>query len=188
MQFVNRLDEVGIGDIGIVGGKNASLGEMIRALAGKGVHVPSGFAVTADGNRYFIEQAGLDRHIRDALRGLDTRDLRDLAARGARVRECITQATLPPALQGEIVESYRAMEREYGKDVDVAVRSSATAEDLPDASFAGQQDTYLNVKGEDEILSRIRACIASLFTNRAISYREDTGFDHFDVYLSVGVQ
>lgn len=188
MQFVKRLDEVGIGDIGIVGGKNASLGEMIRALAGKGVHVPSGFAVTADGYRYFIEQAGLDRHIRDALRGLDTRDLRDLAARGARVRECITQATLPPALRDEIVASYRAMEREYGKDVDVAVRSSATAEDLPDASFAGQQDTYLNVKGEAEILSRIRACIASLFTNRAISYREDTGFDHFDVYLSVGVQ
>ncbi len=188
MRFVKRLDEVGIGDIGIVGGKNASLGEMIRTLASEGVSVPSGFAVTADGYRYFIEQAGLDRHIRQALRGLDTRDLRDLASRGAQVREFITQAELPPTLQDEIVESYHAMEREYGREVDVAVRSSATAEDLPDASFAGQQDTYLNVKGEDEILSKIRACIASLFTNRAISYREDKGFDHFDVYLSVGVQ
>jgi len=188
MQFVKRLDEVGIGDIGIVGGKNASLGEMLRALGGKGVSVPSGFAMTADGYRYFIQEAGLDRHIRNALRGLNTRDMRDLAARGKQVRESVMQASLPAALRDEILHSYHAMEREYGKDVDVAVRSSATAEDLPDASFAGQQDTYLNVKGDSELLAKIRACIASLFTNRAISYREDKGFDHFDVYLSVGVQ
>ena len=187
-EFVKRLDEVGIEDIATVGGKNASLGEMIRSLATAGVSVPSGFAVTADGYRYFIEQAGLDQRIRDSLRGLDTRDTRALASRGAEVRELIMGAVLPQDLADAIIESYRSMELQYGKDVDVAVRSSATAEDLPDASFAGQQDTYLNVRGEQELLDKMRACFASLFTNRAISYREDKGFDHFNVYISVGVQ
>ena len=188
VEFVKRLDEVGIEDIATVGGKNASLGEMIRSLATAGVSVPSGFAVTAEGYRYFIEQAGLDQRIRDSLRGLDTRDTRDLASRGAEVRELIMGAALPKDLEDAIIESYRSMERQYGKNVDVAVRSSATAEDLPDASFAGQQDTYLNVRGEQELLDRMRACFASLFTNRAISYRQDKGFDHFNVYISVGVQ
>ena len=186
--FVRRLEEVGIDDIAIVGGKNASLGEMIRSLADAGVSVPSGFAITAEGYRYFIEQAGLDESIRDALRGLDTRDTRDLALRGERVRSLITKAELPADLRAVVTKFYRAMEEQYGKDVDVAVRSSATAEDLPDASFAGQQDTYLNVRGERELLDKIRACFASLFTNRAISYREDKGFDHFNVYISVGIQ
>jgi pyruvate,water dikinase len=188
MQFIKRLDEVGISDIGLVGGKNASLGEMIRALDSKGIRVPSGFAITAEGYRYFIEKAGLDRQIRSILSDLDIRDLKGLSARGAQVRRTITDATLPPDLEQEIIEAYDLMEREYGPDVDVAVRSSATAEDLPDASFAGQQETFLNVKGKRELVDKVRACFASLFTNRAISYREDKGFDHFDVYLSVGVQ
>ena len=188
MRYTKRLDEVGISDIGLVGGKNASLGEMIRALDSKGIRVPSGFAITAEGYRYFVEAAGLDRQIRSILGDLDTRDLRGLASRGARVRKAITDAALPPALEQEIVQAYTSMEEEYGAEVDVAVRSSATAEDLPDASFAGQQDTYLNVKGRQELLLKVRRCFASLFTNRAISYRQDKGFDHFDVYLSVGVQ
>jgi len=188
MKFVKRLDEVGIADVGIVGGKNASLGEMLRALSSKGVRVPSGFAVTAEGYRYFIEEANLDKEIRAILGDLDTRDLRGLASRGARIRALITGASLPSTLEVEIIQSYRAMGDEYGKDPDVAVRSSATAEDLPDASFAGQQDTYLNVRGQKELLDRVRECFASLFTDRAISYRVDKGFNHFDVYLSVGVQ
>ncbi len=188
MDYIKRLDEVGIADVGIVGGKNASLGEMLRTLSSKGVKVPSGFAVTAEGYRYFIEEAGLDRQIRDILSDLDTHDMRGLASRGARVRRIITDAPLPTTLEQEIIQAYASMQEEYGSEVDVAVRSSATAEDLPDASFAGQQETYLNVRGPKELLDRVRACFASLFTNRAISYREDKGFDHFDVYLSVGVQ
>ncbi len=188
MQYIKRLDEVGISDIGLVGGKNASLGEMIRALDSRGIRVPSGFAITAEGYRHFIEKAGLDQQIRSILSDLDIRDLKGLSSRGAQVRRAITEATLPTDLEQEIIEAYDAMEREYGSDVDVAVRSSATAEDLPDASFAGQQETFLNVKGKTELIDKVRACFASLFTNRAISYREDKGFDHFDVYLSVGVQ
>ncbi len=188
MRFIKRLDEVGISDIGLVGGKNASLGEMLRELDRRGVHVPSGFAITAEGYRHFVEEAGLDRQIRDILQGLDTRDMQGLSSRGAQVRKVITSAPLPKDLEQEIIESYSSMEQEYGVEVDVAVRSSATAEDLPDASFAGQQETYLNVTGAKDLLQKIRMCFASLFTNRAISYREDKGFDHFDVYLSVGVQ
>ncbi len=188
MRYIKRLDEVGITDIALVGGKNASLGEMLQTLDRKGVRVPSGFAITADGYRYFVEEAGLDRQIRDILDGLNTRDMQGLASRGARVRKAITDAPLPPTLEQEIIEAYALMEQEYGSQVDVAVRSSATAEDLPDASFAGQQETYLNVTGTSDLLSKVRMCFASLFTNRAISYREDKGFDHFDIYLSVGVQ
>ena len=187
-EYVKRLDSVSIGDVPLVGGKNASLGEMIRTLAKKGVRVPSGFAVTAEGYRYFIEEAGLDSEIRAVLKNLNTRDMKGLASRGARVRRLITQAELPKKLQQEILDAYGEMENEYGHNTDVAVRSSATAEDLPDASFAGQQETYLNVRGRAALLERVQACFASLFTNRAISYREDKGFGQFDVYLSVGVQ
>ncbi len=188
MQYIKRLDEVGMSDISTVGGKNASLGEMLRELSQKGVQVPSGFAITAEAYRHFVEQAGLDQQIRSILNDLNTTDIRDLRTRGARVRGIILGAQMPADLEQEIVEAYRLMEKEYGTDVDVAVRSSATAEDLPDASFAGQQETYLNVKGSKDLINKVRSCFASLFTNRAISYREHTGFDHFDVYLSVGVQ
>jgi pyruvate, water dikinase len=188
MQFVRWFEDVGAQDVGLVGGKNASLGEMIRTLGGKGVRVPSGFAITADAYRYVVEKAGIGPKIKETLAGLDTQDMKSLAEKGSRVRRLIRTAECPPDLETEIRDAYREMERKYGKDVDVAVRSSATAEDLPTASFAGQQMSYLNVQGEDDLISKVMKCFASLFTNRAISYRVDKGFDHLSVYLSVGVQ
>ena len=187
-EFTRWFEDLGIQDVPSVGGKNASLGEMIRNLGDKGVNVPSGFAVTAYAYKYMIEKEGVDKKIREILSDLDTHNVNNLAERGQKIRELIRNAPLPPELEEDIRKQYRKMEERYGKNVDVAVRSSATAEDLPDASFAGQQETYLNVKGEDELLEKTRDCFASLFTNRAISYRVDKGFDHFSVYLSVGVQ
>jgi len=175
-------------DVPSVGGKNASLGEMIRSLKEKGVNVPSGFAVTAYAYKYTMEKAGTDKKIREILSDLDTHDVKNLAERGKKIREIIKNTPLPKEIEEDIRKHYKGMEERYGKNCDVAVRSSATAEDLPDASFAGQQETYLNVTGEEELLEKVKECFSSLFTNRAISYREDKGFDHFDVYLSVGVQ
>lgn len=188
MKYVKLFEEVGTGDVALVGGKNASLGEMIRNLREKGVDVPSGFAITADAYKYVIEKAGIREKIRDTLADLDTHDMENLATRGSKIREMVRNAPCPEDLEEEIRSAYRAMERRYGENVDVAVRSSATAEDLPTASFAGQQETYLNVRGEEELLGKVMECFASLFTNRAISYRVDKGFDHLNVYLSVGVQ
>ena len=187
-EFNKWFEELKIEDVPSVGGKNASLGEMIRNLSEKGVNVPSGFAVTAYAYKYMIEKAGVDKKIRDILSDLDTHDVNNLAERGQKIRDLIKSTPIPPELEEDIRKHYREMEKRYGKNCDVAVRSSATAEDLPDASFAGQQETYLNVKGEDELIEKVRECFASLFTNRAISYRVDKGFDHFSVYLSVGVQ
>jgi pyruvate,water dikinase len=187
-EFVKWFEDLQISDVPSVGGKNASLGEMIRTLGKKGVRVPSGFAITAYAYKYTIEKAGIDQQIQDILSDLNTHDVHNLAERGQKIRELIKNTPLPPELEKEIQKHYQQMEEKYGQHVDVAVRSSATAEDLPDASFAGQQETYLNVRGEDELLERVRECFASLFTNRAISYRTDKGFDHFGVYLSVGVQ
>jgi len=187
-EFCKWFEELRIEDVPSVGGKNASLGEMIRSLGEKGVNVPGGFAVTAYAYKYTIEKAGIDKKIRDILSDLDTHNVNNLAERGKKIRELIKKTPLPKELEEDIRKHYREMENRYGKNVDVAVRSSATAEDLPDASFAGQQETYLNVKGEKELLEKVRDCFASLFTNRAISYRVDKGFDHFSVYLSVGVQ
>ncbi len=186
--FVKWFEDLRIEDVPSVGGKNASLGEMIRNLDKKGVNVPSGFAITAYAYKYVIEKAGIDVKIREILSDLDTHDVNNLAERGKKIRDLIKNTPIPPELEEEIRKQYRVMEKRYGKNTDVAVRSSATAEDLPDASFAGQQETYLNVRGEDELLEKVRDCFASLFTNRAISYRVDKGFDHFSVYLSVGVQ
>jgi pyruvate,water dikinase len=174
--------------IPLVGGKNASLGEMIRKLGEKGVSVPGGFAITAYAYKYTIEKAGVDKKIEEILSDLDTHDVHNIAERGEKIRNLIKNTPLPNELEEEIRKHYKEMEGRYGGNVDVAVRSSATAEDLPDASFAGQQETYLNVRGEEELLEKTRDCFASLFTNRAISYRTDKGFDHFSVYLSVGVQ
>ncbi len=188
MKFVKWFEEVGTGDVALVGGKNASLGEMIRNLQEKGVSVPSGFAVTAEAYRYVIDKAGIREKIRDTLADLDTHDMANLSTRGRTIREMIKNVPMPTELEEEIRTAYREMEQRYGIDVDVAVRSSATAEDLPTASFAGQQETYLNVKGEEELLEKVMECFASLFTNRAISYRVDKGFGHLSVYLSVGVQ
>jgi pyruvate,water dikinase len=187
-EFVKWFEDLTINDVPSVGGKNASLGEMIQNLGKKGVRVPSGFAITAYAYKYMIEKAGIDVKIKEILKGLDTHNVTDLATRGQKIRNLIKNTKIPTELEEDIRRHYREMEFRYGEDVDVAVRSSATAEDLPDASFAGQQETYLNVRGEDELVEKVRECFASLFTNRAISYRVDKGFDHFSVYLSVGVQ
>ena len=188
MRFISWFEEIGARDVNLVGGKNASLGEMIRTLAKKGVNVPSGFAITVEAYKYVIEKAGINQEIRNTLAGLDTHDMENLSKRGEKIRNLIRNAPCPEDLKQEIRIAYREMERRYGKNIDVAVRSSATAEDLPTASFAGQQESYLNVQGEDELLEKVMGCFASLFTNRAISYRVDQGFDHSKVFLSVGVQ
>ena len=188
MRFISWFEEIGARDVNLVGGKNASLGEMIRTLGKKGVNVPSGFAITAEAYKYVIEKAGINQEIRNTLAGLDTHDMENLSRSGEKIRNLIRNAPCPEDLKQEIRIAYREMERRYGKNIDVAVRSSATAEDLPTASFAGQQESYLNVQGEDELLEKVMGCFASLFTNRAISYRVDQGFDHSKVFLSVGVQ
>ncbi len=191
------FEEVGIADIAQVGGKNASLGEMIRHLGAKGIRIPSGFATTAAAYRYFIEQAGLQPRLRQILIDLDVNNVKDLRERGAAARALILQTPFPLEVEEAIISRYwqlcerytsSSSERSDLREVDVAVRSSATAEDLPDASFAGQQETYLNIHGAQEVLAACHKCFASLFTDRAISYRTIKGFDHFQVALSVGVQ
>jgi pyruvate, water dikinase len=188
MKFIKWFEEVGTGDVALVGGKNASLGEMIRNLSEKGVAVPSGFAITAEAYQYLLQETGIQEKIRDTLVDLDTHDMENLSTRGSHIRGLIKNAGCPKELEEEIRTAYRKMEERYGAGADVAVRSSATAEDLPTASFAGQQETYLNVRGEEELVEKVMECFASLFTNRAISYRVDKGFDHLSVYLSVGIQ
>ncbi|MBU1739871.1 MAG: phosphoenolpyruvate synthase, partial [Proteobacteria bacterium] len=186
--FILWFDDIGIEDVPLVGGKNASLGEMYQHLTSKGVAVPHGFAITAYAYRYLLKEAGIEEEIRQVLSDLDTEDMHNLAERGEKCRNIIRHAEFPDDLRKAIIEAYQKMEAEYGKGVDVAVRSSATAEDLPDASFAGQQETYLNVHGYDNIIENCRKCFASLFTNRAISYRKHQGFGQFDVYLSITIQ
>lgn len=182
------FDELGIEDVPLVGGKNASLGEMYRNLVPKGVPIPNGFAVTAQAYRHLLKDSGAMDKIRAIMEGLDTHDMDNLMERGSRIRSLIRSLEIPADLQSAIVQAYRKLEERYGPNVDVAVRSSATAEDLPDASFAGQQETYLNIRGAEELIEACRRCFASLFTNRAISYRQDKGFDHFSIALSIGVQ
>jgi len=188
MKFVKWFDEIGAKEVALVGGKNASLGEMIRNLGKKGVNIPPGFAITAEAYKHVVEKAGISQEIKHTLADLDTHDMDNLADRGEKLRNLIAHSPCPKRLEEEIRLSYRKMEERFGENVDVAVRSSATAEDLPTASFAGQQTSYLNVRGEGDLLERVMDCFASLFTNRAISYRVDKGFDHLSVYLSVGVQ
>ncbi|HVM67389.1 MAG TPA: phosphoenolpyruvate synthase, partial [Acidimicrobiales bacterium] len=187
LTYVRFFEEFGIDDVPLVGGKNASLGEMYRHLRSEGVRVPHGFAITADGYRYMLTSAGAWRQLHEALDGLDPADVGDLSRRAKRAREIVYGAGLPAELAGQVLDGYRRLQLEYGEDVSLAVRSSATAEDLPTASFAGQQDTYLNVKGDESLLDACRRCYASLFTDRAIHYRVDQGFDHFKVALSIGV-
>src|SRR3990172_6819597 len=187
-RFVLWFDEIGIGDVPSVGGKNASLGEMSRELSGKGIKVPYGFAITAYAYRHFLEKSDIRREIEETLKGLDTGTVANLRERGRRIRTAIVDAELPEELKEAIVAAYRKLCEKYGEDTDVAVRSSATAEDLPTASFAGQQETYLNIHGEAALLLACKRCFASLFTDRAISYRVDKGFDHMKIALSIGVQ
>ncbi len=187
-EFILWFKNLTIDDVPLVGGKNASLGEMYRSLTKKNVNIPDGFAVTAYAYRYLLQKAKIKNHIKQILSDLDTHNLENLAERGRKVRETILQADLPKELEKAIIKAYKKLCKEYGPNTDVAVRSSATAEDLPDASFAGQQETYLNIKGEKALLESCKKCFASLFTNRAISYRVDKGFDHFKVALSIGIQ
>jgi pyruvate,water dikinase len=206
-KFVLWFNETGIADIPLVGGKNASLGEMYSNLRKKGINVPDGFAVTSYAYRYFITENKLDDKIKKMLKGLNTSSMVNLSERGYKVRQAILAAEFPLDLRNEIIKSYSKLCKEYSRyknfkitwdkddhtnhfagGVDVAVRSSATAEDLADASFAGQQESYLNVSGEYQLIESIKKCFSSLFTDRAISYRVDKGFDQFSIALSVGVQ
>ncbi|MHB1643186.1 MAG: phosphoenolpyruvate synthase [Acidithiobacillus sp.] len=186
-RYIRFFKDIRIEDVPLVGGKNASLGEMYRELSPQGVKVPNGFAITSEAYRYLLDQAGAWPALHDALDGLDPTNVTDLARRGARAREIVYGAPLPADLQAEVLAGYAELRKEYGEALSVAVRSSATAEDLPTASFAGQQDTYLNISGEAALLDACRRCFASLFTDRAIHYRIDQGFDHFKVALSIGI-
>jgi pyruvate,water dikinase len=186
--FIKWFNEVGIEDVPLVGGKNAALGEMYSNLTQLGINIPDGFALTADAYRHFFKETGLDEKIKSILSDLDTQNIKNLQVRGKKVREVILKSSLPVDLNEAIRGAYQQLGEKYGKNSDVAVRSSATAEDLPGASFAGQQETFLNVHGIDNVLISTKKCIASLFTDRAISYRADKGFSHFDAALSVGIQ
>jgi len=188
-KFIMWFDEIGIEDIPYVGGKNASLGEMYQNLKKKGVKVPYGFAITAYSYRYILEKSGVKEQIKKILKDLDTHNMDQLAEKGQKIRNIIRHEEIPKDLEKEIFDAYdKLCKIEKIKELDVAVRSSATAEDLPDASFAGQQESYLNIRGKANLLEAVRKCFASLFTNRAISYREDKDFDHFNIALSVVVQ
>ncbi len=183
------FDQVGNDDVAFVGGKNASLGEMYQRLTPQGIRIPNGFIVTAHAYREFVNKTKLTALIREALDGLDTRNIRDLQARGKKIREAFDTVEFPDDMVAEIHAAYRDLSNAYQmKEADTAVRSSATAEDLPGASFAGEHETYLNIVGEKNVLRAIRDAMGSLFTDRAISYRVDKGFDHFSIALSVGVQ
>ncbi len=186
--LILAFNEVDITDIPLVGGKNASLGEMIQKLIPKGVNVPTGFATTATAYRYFIQTAGIEAQLRQIFADLDVENLTSLRQCGRQARSLMLQTPFPADLKQAITEAYQILCQQYGTDTDVAVRSSATAEDLPDASFAGQQETYLNVHGLMGVLEACHKCFASIFTDRAISYRQQRGFDHFEIALSVGVQ
>ena len=187
LRYALFFSDIGIGDVPVVGGKNASLGEMYRELTAKGLLVPNGFAVTAEAYRHALDAANAWEPLKAALDGLDPDNVDDLARRAARARDIVYGAGLPDAVAADIRAALACLTQQYGDELTVAVRSSATAEDLPSASFAGQHDTYLNVGGEANVLDAVRHCFASLFTDRAIRYRIDNGFDHFKVFNSVTV-
>ncbi len=186
--YVIDFNDIGMHDVARVGGKNASLGEMVNHLAQAGVRVPPGFATTAAAYRQFLDEAGLRTRINDALTGLDVDDIEALTRAGASIRRWIAERPLPKALESAIEARYRALGEAASAECSVAVRSSATAEDLPDASFAGQQETYLNVTGVERVLCAVKHVFASLFNDRAIAYRVHQGYDHVDVALSAGIQ
>ncbi len=187
--LVLSFREIQLKDVPLVWGKNASLGEMYRELNKKGVVIPNGFATTSRAYNLFIEEAGIKKEIAKILKGLNIHNYSELAEAGQKIRHLIMCAEFPEKLKKEILKHYKKLSAEYKmKNADVAVRSSATAEDLPNASFAGQQESYLNVQGEKALLAACKKCIASLFTNRAIAYRQEKGFNHFKVALSIGMQ
>ena len=186
--YIKYFNEIDIHDVPEVGGKNASLGEMFQKLTSKGVQVPDGFATTSDAYWLFLEEAKIKDKIFNELENLDKKDFSNLRKIGTSIRNTIAQARFPQSIKMSVEKGYDALVKKYGKDVSLAVRSSATAEDLPNASFAGQQETYLNVKGFDELIAACHKCYASLFTDRAIKYREDNHFDQTKVALSIGIQ
>jgi pyruvate,water dikinase len=188
MGFIKHFSEIRIGDIPTVGGKNASLGEMYTVLSSKGISVPEGFAITADGYWFFLKENGIESVVTALLAELNVDTFDNLSSVAAKIRACILEAAFPVALQNEILEAFGALTKSVGSDRSFAVRSSATAEDLPHASFAGQQESYLNVQGGKNLIAACHRCYASLFTDRAIKYRVDNGFDHMKVGLSIGVQ
>jgi len=186
-KYIRFFKDLGINDVSLVGGKTASLGEMYRELTPQGVKVPNGFGITAEAYSYILDKANAWKDLHRALDGIDPSNMADLAERGSQARHIVYSAPLPEDLRQEILEAYRTLQAEYGRDLSVAVRSSATAEDMPTASFAGQHESFLNVHGDEMLLDACRRCFASLFTNRAIHYRIDREFDHFKVYLSIAV-
>jgi len=186
--YILWFEDIGMENVAQVGGKNASLGELISALEPKGVRIPHGFAVTAAAYYHYLKETGLDVFIKKTLKGLNTHNLKELARCGKLIRETMRATPLPKDLEKAIATAYARMEKQYGKNTDVAVRSSATAEDLPGASFAGEQETYLNIRGADDVVRAAVWTMASLFTDRAISYRADRGFGAMKIALSVGVQ
>lgn len=189
MENILQLHEIGLGDLPRVGGKNASLGEMITQLGGLGVRIPSGFAITVQAYEAYLDFNGFRQEITSLVGSINPDDVVDLRKKGNLVRQLIRNGSFPPAMEGDICKAYKDLSGLYGQEMtDVAVRSSATAEDLPDASFAGQQETYLNVRGPQSLLDSVRHCFASLFTDRAIVYRSQFGYDHLSVGLSVCVQ
>src|SRR5688572_25288740 len=186
--LVLDLSEAGAGDVELVGGKCASLGELFRALVPQGVRAVDGFATTREAYRLLLETDGLGQRLRELMHGLDYEDLKALNKAGREARALMLDTPLPPTVHEAIVTAYRRLCERTRRTCEVAVRSSATAEDLPDASFAGQQDTILNVRGEERLIEACHRRFASLWTDRAISYRASRGFDHFDVALAIGVQ
>jgi pyruvate,water dikinase len=187
-EYIIRLDALGMNDVNIVGGKNASLGEMIGSLKHLGVRVPGGFATTTHAYQHFLQHQNLAERINELLASLNVDDITALTEAGARIRQWLMDAPLPNELLSAITKAYREMEAEAGGSISVAVRSSATAEDLPDASFAGQQETFLNVNSLNEVIAAIKAVFASLYNDRAIAYRVHNKFDHDKVLLSAGIQ
>ena len=187
--YLADLHKVGMGDIEQVGGKNASLGEMLQNLNQLGIQIPGGFVVTVAAYREFIRYNNLDEQIHRIINDIKLDDIESLRRGGLLARQLLKNAKFPRELSDAIIEKYYELSKLYDQEItDVAVRSSATAEDLPDASFAGQQETYLNVRGPAPLMNAVRNCFASIFTDRAISYRQSFGYDHFSIGLSVCIQ
>ena len=188
MKNIIWFEQLRMTDVGEVGGKNASLGEMISQLDSKGIRVPGGFATTADAYKRFLDYNNLKQQIDGILDVLDVDNVIDLAKAGKQIQNSILEAKFPEDFEQDLAQAYQEMTQRYGSDISVAVRSSATAEDLPDASFAGQQDTFLNIRGFDNLKSAVKQVFASLYNDRAIAYRVHKGFDHSQIYLSAGIQ
>ena len=188
MKLIYKLEELDNSNVREVGGKNASLGEMFQQLSSKGINIPDGFATSADSYWKFIRENEIEEKLSDLLTSVKADDSEELKKTGEKCRNLVLQASIPGDIEKAILKSYKELKKREKALESVAVRSSATAEDLPDASFAGQHETYLNIKNEDELLEAWKKCVASLFTDRAIKYREENGFEHMKVALSVGVQ